>query len=125
MSIETNDGGLLKAIGTVIIPAVTADPCGVIGTGIRSLATDTPGEITLELVEAIAITEFHGLATFGSSNSPDAAVGALIVSWVDPTHFRISALGAISEDAPCAVMFAIRRIPNATLAGVNTIPPPS
>ena len=124
MSIETNDGGLLKAIGTVVIPALTADPCQFAGAGIRSLATYVPGEIVLELVEAICIAEFHGLATFAASNSPAAAVGDLIVIWIDNTHFRISAQGAISEDAPCAVMFAIRRIPTAVIVGTNTIPLP-
>ena len=124
MSIETNDGGLLKAIGIVIIPALTADPCQVAGAGIRSLATNTPGQVDLELVEAISIAEFHCLATFAASNSPAAAVGDLVVVWVDNTHFRISALGAISEDAPCVVMFAVRRIPTASIVGINTIPLP-
>jgi hypothetical protein len=123
MSIETNDGGLLKAIGTVIIPALGADPCVFAGAGIRSLTTNVPGEVVLELVEAISIAEFHGLATFAASNSPAAAVGDLVVVWVDNTHFRISALGAISEDAPCTVMFAVRRIPTAQIVGTNAIPP--
>ena len=123
MSIETNDGGLLKAIGVVIIPAANGQPIGVTGAGIRSLETDTGGEVVLELVEAIAITEFHCLATFAASNSPAGAVGDLIVNWVDNTHFRISALGAISEGEPCTVFFAVRRSPTSAVAGINNIAP--
>ena len=123
MSIETNDGGLLKAIGNVIIPAAEGQPCIFAGAGIRSLATDTAGEVVLELIEAISIAEFHGLATFAANNDPASAGGALLVVWIDNTHFRIAALGAISEDEPCAVMFAIRRVPTATIVGINTINP--
>jgi hypothetical protein len=123
MSIETNDAGLLKALGTVIIPAKSGDPCSVQGAGIRSLTTDTGGEVVLELEDAIALTEFHALATFAANNDPTTAVGPLIVAFVDQTHFRISALGAISEDEPCVVMFAIRRAPTAQIVGTNTIAP--
>lgn len=123
MSIETNDGGLLKAIGTVIIPATQGQPIGFIGQGIRSLETSTAGAVTLELVEAVSITEFHGLATFAASNDPPAAVGTLNMVWIDATHFRIDALGAISEDNPCSVFFAVRRITPTPLAGTNNIGP--
>jgi hypothetical protein len=123
MSIETNDGGLLKALGSLVIPATGGQPCGFIGTGVRSLAATAPGIVAVELVEAIGITEFHALATYGSANTPDQAA-SIVVSRIDDTHFQVNAAGAIAEDLPVAVFIAIRRITPASVEGVNPLPVP-
>jgi hypothetical protein len=121
MSVENNDGGLLKAIGSAIIPALLGDVIAVSAFGIRSAVTAVSGELILELVEAISVNEFHAVATFGATND-DPASTPIVVKWIDATHFKIVGPG-VSEDAPCVVFFAIRRIAATPIAGVNNIPP--
>jgi hypothetical protein len=122
MATETNDGGNMKAIGSAIIPGANGDVIAVNAFGVRSAITAAAGELILELVEAIAVTEFHAVATYAATND-DPASTPIVVKWIDATHAKIVAPG-VSEGAPCVVYFTIRRIAATPIAATNNIPLP-
>jgi hypothetical protein len=129
MSIETNDAGLLKAIGRVIIPGEyvappNQQPVSYIGLGVRSLVAPYAGAVEVELVEAVALAEFHAVATYADVNVHNTAFSPF-VEWLDDTHFRVTATGAIEDGEPVTVYLAIRRVTPAAITGTNNLLPPA